>query len=122
VLDESIDLAIERLGSKVCPLLTKITLFCQPLDVKVMGPLKAKIQNIWLADTTETRTAAEKQTCLVELRIKAFKEISEDTIKRAWYKFIFLMEEDNMVFDTSINYSKKDSENNKNNHSKVLMF
>jgi heme oxygenase len=74
VLDESANLVLKRLGSNVCPLLANMTAFCQLLDIGVMGPLKAKIGSIWLANITETKTTAEKQKSMVELTIEAFKK------------------------------------------------
>jgi hypothetical protein len=61
VLVESVNYCAEQLGSEVCSFPKNTTSYCQLLDVGIMELLKANIWNIWLADTTEAKTALEKR-------------------------------------------------------------
>jgi hypothetical protein len=110
VANESVNLVVAKQGSKVCLLPTNTTAFCQLLDVRVMGSLKAKIHSICLS--AATWTIAVKQKCTVEVTIKAFKDISEKMIKRAWDKSTFLIEEDN----TEEGNMEENNANNSNNN------
>jgi DDE superfamily endonuclease len=51
VLAKSVNYCVEQLGSDVCPLPENTASYGQLLDVGVMELLKAKIGNMWLANT-----------------------------------------------------------------------
>lgn len=83
----SVNIVAESLGSEVVPLPENCTSVCQPLDVGVMGPLKKKIQTLWLSESSK-KSAAEKRKLAIQLTIRAFESISTETIQRSWQKSI----------------------------------
>ncbi|KAF0704012.1 hypothetical protein AaE_015150, partial [Aphanomyces astaci] len=62
------------------PLPPNSTSVCQPLDVGVMGPLKAKLRARWLLERPVV-TAAEKRMKMIERTISAWESISESSVK-----------------------------------------
>ena len=85
VNQQSIDLIANHCGSLVCPLPANTTSVCQPLDVGVMGPLKASIKKKWL-HSDKGRTAAEKRENIINITIQTYNELTEATIRSAWKK------------------------------------
>ncbi|KDO31021.1 hypothetical protein SPRG_19567 [Saprolegnia parasitica CBS 223.65] len=77
-----------KLKSDLYPLPPNTTSTCQPLDVGVMGPFKAKLRALWLRDTKKYTTPAEKRMAVIKRAIAAWDDISEDAIKSAFAKAI----------------------------------
>ncbi|KAH9131932.1 hypothetical protein AeRB84_021511, partial [Aphanomyces euteiches] len=63
------------------------TSVCQPLDVGVMGPLKAKMRSLWLREAP-VKTSAEKRGAMIKRTIKAWNSLTEDTIVKSFFKAI----------------------------------
>ncbi|KAF0739538.1 hypothetical protein Ae201684_004720 [Aphanomyces euteiches] len=61
------------------------TSVCQPLDVGVMGPLKSKMQALWLREEPVT-TAAEKRMNMIKRTIKAWESLSAETVRKSFTK------------------------------------
>jgi len=78
----------EDLKSDLYPLPPNTTSACQPLDVGVMGPFKAKVRALWLRDTKKYKTAAEKRLAVIKRAITAWDEISEASVMSAFAKAI----------------------------------
>jgi hypothetical protein len=71
----------------LCPFPPHSTSVCQPLDVGVMGPLKAKLRWLWLEECSFERvTAAEKRKRMMERTIAVWDSISIDTVRSAFAK------------------------------------
>ena len=83
VNQHSIDLVANHCMSEVCALPANTTSVCQPLDVGVMGPLKASIKKKWL-HSNRGRTASEKRENVINIAIQSYNELKETTIKKAW--------------------------------------
>ena len=90
VSEDSVNICAEKLGSEIYPLPENTTSYCQPLDVGVMGPLKAKLRTLWLVNSTKAKTVSEKRKLAIDLTIKAFDELSVTCIRRSWEKSFFL--------------------------------
>ncbi|KAK1929640.1 hypothetical protein P3T76_014857 [Phytophthora citrophthora] len=80
VSQESVDIVAGELFSTLQPLPKNSTSVCQPLDVGVMGPLKAKLRTAWLLEDTVCKTAKEKWLATIQRVILAWESISDDTI------------------------------------------
>ncbi|KAG6953260.1 hypothetical protein JG687_00012491, partial [Phytophthora cactorum] len=60
---------------------------CQPLDVGVIGPLKAKLRSHWLLEeVAEKPTAAEKRMTMIKRTIAMWEDVSEDIVKSSFSK------------------------------------
>ncbi|RHY47540.1 hypothetical protein DYB34_004216 [Aphanomyces astaci] len=92
VSDKSYDKVAETMFSVLEPLPPNSTSRCQPLDVGVMGPLKAMLKTAWLLEDDERNgdilTAQEKRLATVKRTIKVWDRISTDTIVKAFDKAI----------------------------------
>ena len=131
VSNESIDLVVERLGSKVCPLLANSTLYCQLLDVGVMGPLKRLRFRAfgWLRKLNKGQQQ-RKGNVQLNWQLRLSKRLVMIWSIECGTRFIFLTEQDNTLKDNSnIAYnngtndvSKKDSKDKKDKHSEVLVL
>ncbi|KAF0745508.1 hypothetical protein AaE_008410 [Aphanomyces astaci] len=75
----------EELFGFLEPLPPNATSHCQPLDVGVMGPLKAKLRSKWLLETPVV-TASEKRLKMVERTIAAWDSISTSTVRSSFEK------------------------------------
>ncbi len=77
------------------------THICQPLDVGVMGPLKAILCSKWLmesvdellddrgnirTDADRIRTAKEKRLATINRTVEAWNEITADVIQKSFVK------------------------------------
>jgi len=71
VSKESEEMLASELFSALCPLPPNTTLVCQPLDVDVMGPFKAKMRNLWLSETFVAKTAKKKRLATINRAIQA---------------------------------------------------
>ncbi|KAH9110184.1 hypothetical protein AeMF1_014940 [Aphanomyces euteiches] len=69
------------------PLPPNSTSACQPLDVGVMGPLKARMRSLWLREKPVT-SAAEKRLAMIQRTIKAWDSLSEDVVMKSFFKAI----------------------------------
>ncbi|RHY46656.1 hypothetical protein DYB30_003180 [Aphanomyces astaci] len=58
---------------------------CQPLDVGVMGLLKAKMRSLWLRETPVS-TAEEKRMMMIKRTIAAFGALGDDVIVKSFVK------------------------------------
>ncbi|RHY05543.1 hypothetical protein DYB25_008885 [Aphanomyces astaci] len=92
VSDKSYYKVAETMFSVLEPLPPNSTSRCQPLDVGVMGPLKAMLKTAWLLEDDERNgdilTAQEKRLATVKRTIKVWDRISTDTIVKAFDKAI----------------------------------
>lgn len=86
VSDEGTALVAEEANCQVCPLPANSTSVCQPLDVGVMGPLKAKLRTFWVTEKGVAKTAAEKRLAMVKRTIAAWEAIPEDTVRKSFVK------------------------------------
>lgn len=85
VSPEGQQLVTDEACCAVCPLPPNSTSVCQPLDVGVMGPLKAKTRTLWLTeDNGPTPTAAQKRLAMIKRTIAAWEDISEETIAKSF--------------------------------------
>ncbi|OQR85125.1 hypothetical protein ACHHYP_20607 [Achlya hypogyna] len=66
---------------------------CQPFDVGVMGPYKAKLRAPWLRDTNKYSTPAAKRLAVIKQAIEAWDGITESCIKSAYAKAIPKLED-----------------------------
>ncbi|KAG4233215.1 hypothetical protein PC116_g18571 [Phytophthora cactorum] len=71
VSDEAEAIVAGELVSVLQPLSKNSTSVCQPLDVGVMAPLKAKLKALWLVDKTTATIASEKRLATIKRTIKA---------------------------------------------------
>ncbi|ETM54276.1 hypothetical protein L914_02371, partial [Phytophthora nicotianae] len=55
------------------------TSVCQPLDVGVMGPLKAKLRSLWMEEKGKAMTAHEKRVATIKRTIQAWESIKDTT-------------------------------------------
>ncbi|KAL4139478.1 hypothetical protein PRIC2_002973 [Phytophthora ramorum] len=86
VSEEGQRVVTEVANALVVPLPPNSTASCQPLDVGVMGPLKAKMRTNWSGITGGT--AKEKRIRAVRATIAAFDAISKETAIRSFEKAI----------------------------------
>ncbi|RHY29827.1 hypothetical protein DYB25_013454 [Aphanomyces astaci] len=75
----------EELFSVVEELPANSTCTCQPLDVGVMGPFKAKCRTEWIHETKVT-SAAEKRLAMVQRILKVWEAIPSAMITRSFDK------------------------------------
>ncbi|ETL48097.1 hypothetical protein L916_02252, partial [Phytophthora nicotianae] len=57
-----------------------------PLDVGIMGPLKAKLKALWLFESTTATTAKEQHLATIKCAISAWESIAADTVTSAFNK------------------------------------
>ncbi|OQR84030.1 hypothetical protein ACHHYP_20706 [Achlya hypogyna] len=88
VLTESYENVERTLKSELYALPPNTTSVCQPLDVGVMGPYKAKLRALWLRDTNKYSTPASKRLAVIKRAIAAWDGITESCIKSAFAKAI----------------------------------
>ncbi|KAF0692514.1 Aste57867_16416 [Aphanomyces stellatus] len=74
-----------ELFSVLEPLPKNCTSVCQPLDVGVMGPLKAKLRSKWLYEKPVV-SAAEKRLAMIKRTIEVWEEMSTETVRRSFEK------------------------------------
>ena len=86
VSEEGQRIVAEEANAIPVPLPPNSTAVCQPLDVGVMGPLKAKIRNRTGRNTEGT--AKEKRLRAIESTITAWNSLSKKTIIRCFEKAI----------------------------------
>ncbi|POM75176.1 Hypothetical protein PHPALM_7757 [Phytophthora palmivora] len=86
VTGESEDIVSEELSVVLQPLPNNATSVCQPLDVGIMGPLKAKLKALWLFENTTATTAKEKRLTTIKRAISAWESIKADTVTCAFNK------------------------------------
>lgn len=72
----------------VCPVPANATSVCQPLDVGVMGPLKAALRTNWLRETTRATTATEKRMAMILRTIKSYESLSTDLVTSSFREAI----------------------------------
>ena len=77
-----------ELFSGLCQLPPNTTSVCQPLDVGVMGPLKAKMRNVWLSETFAAKITKGKRLVTINRAIQAWDEISDIVIRKSFQKAI----------------------------------
>ncbi|KAF0774880.1 hypothetical protein AaE_001420 [Aphanomyces astaci] len=87
------DKAAEALFSVIEPLPPNSTSRCQPLDVGVMGPLKAMLKSEWLMEEeereTDNMTAEDKRAATIQRTIRVWDRIiSSRTVESAFEKSI----------------------------------
>jgi hypothetical protein len=81
------EIVATELFSSLCALPPNTTSICQPLDVGVMGPLKAKLRSLWLEECSfEHVSAAEKRVRMITRTIKVWDEISKETVRASFSK------------------------------------
>ena len=78
----------KELKAELYPLPPNTTAACQPLDVGVMGPYKAKLRALWLRDKAKYSTPIAKRIAVIKRAIHAWDSISEATIQSAFAKAI----------------------------------
>eukprot|EP00644_Phytophthora_capsici_P006699 jgi/Phyca11/103829/e_gw1.8.886.1 len=76
----------EIANATVVPLPANCTAVCQPLDVGVMGPLKAKMRSNWSGITGGS--AKSKRLRAVRAAISAWEAIPEGTVIRSFHNAI----------------------------------
>jgi hypothetical protein len=87
VSQEAEAIVATELFSLLCALPPNTTSVCQPLDVGVMGPLKAKLRSLWLEECSfEHVSAAEKRVRTIARAIKVWDEISPETVRMSFTK------------------------------------
>jgi len=85
VSDESFKIMDEEVECDLMPLPPNSTSVTQPLDVGVMGPLKAKLRSLWLKETP-VASAEDKRRCMIRRVIDAWDDIKSTTIARSFEK------------------------------------
>ena len=85
---ESFNTVKDELMSELVPLPPNTTSVCQPLDVGIMGPFKAKIRALWLRDTKKYTTQPPKRMAVSKRAIAAWDGISQEAVKSAFIKAI----------------------------------
>ncbi|OQR97382.1 hypothetical protein ACHHYP_20580 [Achlya hypogyna] len=88
VSTQSYEYMWNELESELVALLANCTSVCQPLDVGVMGPFKAKLRCLWMKDTTVYTTAKEKRMATILRAIEAWEDITPECIRAAFQKSI----------------------------------
>ncbi|KUF98716.1 Dimodular nonribosomal peptide synthase [Phytophthora nicotianae] len=86
VSGESEAIVSEKLKAVLQPLPKNATSVCQPLDVGIMGPLKAKLKALWLFESTTATSAKEKRLATIKRAISAWESIAADTVTSAFNK------------------------------------
>lgn len=80
VSDAGQAMVVNESGCSVCPVPANATAVCQPLDVGVMGPLKARLRTNWLKEATRAKTAAEKRMAMILRTIKSYESLTTDSV------------------------------------------
>ncbi len=88
VSNEGQRIITENANCSVCPLPSKSTLVCQPLDVGVMGPMKQRLRTMWLADPTTPSTASAKRKLIIDRTIAAWEQLDPATIISSFKKYV----------------------------------
>ncbi|KAG3073282.1 hypothetical protein PI124_g20853 [Phytophthora idaei] len=95
VSDESETIVKKELHSIQQALPKNSTSVCQPLDVGIMGPLKAKLKELWLTERPpplkpgekrKNKTAADKRLETIKRAIKAWESLDPETVTKAFNK------------------------------------
>lgn len=86
VSGESEAIISEELMAVLQPLPKNSTSVCQPLDVGIMGPLKAKLKALWLTEKATATTAKEKRIATIKRVIAAWESIEANTVTKAFNK------------------------------------
>jgi hypothetical protein len=87
ISNEAEEIVAGELFGSVCPLPPNSTSVCQPLDVGVMGPLKAKLRSLWLEEGSfEQASAAEKRMRMISRTIAVWESFPEATVRSAFIK------------------------------------
>ncbi|GMF19146.1 unnamed protein product [Phytophthora fragariaefolia] len=86
VSEEKHRVVAEKANATVVPLQPNTTAVCQPLDVGVMGPLKAKFRAKFRG--VSGGTATEKRLRAIKSTIAVWKELEETTVFRSFEKAI----------------------------------
>ncbi|KAG3079098.1 hypothetical protein PC121_g7092 [Phytophthora cactorum] len=86
ISDEAEAIVAGELVSVLQPLPKNSTSVCQPLDVGVMGPLKAKLKALWLVEKTTATTASKKRLATIKRTIKTWESIEPETITKVFNK------------------------------------
>jgi hypothetical protein len=86
VSDEGLRVVGEVAYATVAPLPPNSTAVCQPLDVGVMGPLKAIIRGRYVPNPKVS--AREKRFAAIKATIAAWDAISPSTVVRSFEKAI----------------------------------
>eukprot|EP00644_Phytophthora_capsici_P001163 jgi/Phyca11/129677/e_gw1.86.161.1 len=86
VSGESDAIVSDELMSVLQPLPKNATSVCQPLDVGIMGPLKAKLKALWLFENATATTAKEKRLATIKRTIAAWESIEAATVTSAFNK------------------------------------
>lgn len=88
---DSINLLAD-IGSIMCPLPPNTTSYCQPLDVGIMGPIKAKIRFIWLnepaVDVHESASVLREK--VIKRAVIAYEELTTQCVLRSWENRCFM--------------------------------
>ncbi|KAK1932284.1 Tigger transposable element-derived protein 6 [Phytophthora citrophthora] len=84
VSQESVDIVAVELFSTLQPLPKNSTSVCQPLNVSVICPLKAKLRTAWLLVDTVCKTAKEERLATIRRVILAWESISDDTVRKSF--------------------------------------
>ncbi|KAH9129887.1 hypothetical protein AeMF1_000050 [Aphanomyces euteiches] len=87
VSEETVDIVASELLCALEPLSKNCTSAIQPLDVGVMGPLKRRLRYMLLFEKP-VFTAADKRMAMIKRTIKAWEEMSSDTVRSSFCKAI----------------------------------
>jgi hypothetical protein len=81
--------SVETICSDLCcdfePLPENSTGTCQPLDVGVMGPLKAKLRTAWLTEP-QVYSASDRRLAMIQRVIKAWAAFDTATVAKSFTK------------------------------------
>lgn len=80
VSEGGVNLVVEEALSEVCPLSKNSTSVRQPLDVRVMGPLKMEMRELCRRERRMATTAQEKRLVVILCTIQAWEELSHEII------------------------------------------
>ncbi|GMF44552.1 unnamed protein product [Phytophthora fragariaefolia] len=94
VSEESAEVLAAEMLTHLQPLPKNSTSVCQPLDVGIMGPLKAKLKALWMeerppplkGEKRPKKTAKEKRLETIKRAIKAWESIDSTTVTRSFNK------------------------------------
>ncbi|GMF39822.1 unnamed protein product [Phytophthora fragariaefolia] len=95
VSEESAEVLADEMLTHLQPLPKNSTSVCQPLDVGIMGPLKAKLKALWMeerppplkeGEKRPKKTAKEKRLETIKRAIKAWESIDSTTVTRSFNK------------------------------------
>ena len=88
VSPESVSTIETELKSALHLLPPNTTSACQPLDVGVMGPFKAKLRAKWLRDKNTYDNPADRRRAVIKRAIDAWNEITPELVEKACSKAI----------------------------------